>query len=217
MAVKLSIISTRKQTETNLTYKQNEIGGVTLTGDIYNASGYLVNVEDEDTGLIEEVDLSKQLYGNTVTVVFGKSISNKVKAATEQYFAEALEEGFKEIRCGVVIKVRKMSAPVNGIHPTTGEPTKTIIITGADLIDVEAPEEIMFAQEAIEQTKAARDNRQERQLSWLDKIKAKANQVASNLLLDPDAQEILDADKPAATTKKATPSSRSNTRVKVTK
>lgn len=211
MAVKLSIISTRKQTETNLTYKQNEIGGVTLTGDIYKASGYLVNVEDEDTGLIEEVDLSKQLYGNTVTVVFGKSVSDKVKAATEQYFAEALADGFKEIKCGVIIKVRKMSKPVDGIHPTTGEPTKTIIITGADLIEVEAPEEIMFAQEAIQQTKAARDNRQDRQLSWLEKVKAKANQVAGSLLLDPDANDILNADTPT-TKKKAT-----NSRVKVAK
>lgn len=195
MAVKLSIISTRKQEAANLTYKSNEIGGITLTGDIYNASGYIVNVEDEDTGLIEEVDLSKQLYGNTVTVVFGKSVAQEVITATAQYFADALEDGFKEIKCGVVIKVRKMSKPVDGIHPDTKKATKTIIVTGADLIRVEAPEEIIFAQEAIQQTKAARDNRQQRQLSWLDKIKTKANQVANNLLLDPDAQDILNADK----------------------
>ena len=212
MAVKLSIISTRKQEAANLTYKSNEIGGITLTGDIYNASGYIVNVEDEDTGLIEEVDLSKQLYGNTVTVVFGKSVAQEVIAATAQYFTDALEDGFKEIKCGVVIKVRKMSKPVDGIHPDTKEATKTIIVTGADLIRVEAPEEIIFAQEAIQQTKAARDNRQERQLSWLDKIKAKANQVASNLLLDPDAQDILNADKHHTTTKKA-----ANSKVKVAK
>lgn len=191
MAVKLSIISTRKQEAANLTYKSNEIGGITLTGDIYNASGYIVNVEDEDTGLIEEVDLSKQLYGNTVTVVFGKSVAQEVIAATAQYFADALEDGFKEIKCGVVIKVRKMSKPVDGIHPDTKEATKTIIVTGADLIRVEAPEEIIFAQEAIKETKAARDNKQERQLSWLDKVKAKA----SSLLLDPTAQEVLNADK----------------------
>lgn len=191
MAVKLSIISTRKQEAANLTYKSNEIGGITLTGDIYNASGYIVNVEDEDTGLIEEVDLSKQLYGNTVTVVFGKSVAQEVIAATAQYFADALEDGFKEIKCGVVIKVRKMSKPVDGIHPDTKEATKTIIVTGADLIRVEAPEEIIFAQEAIKETKAARNNRQERQLSWLDKVKAKA----SSLLLDPTAREVLNADK----------------------
>jgi hypothetical protein len=208
MAVKLSIISTRKQEATNLTYKSNEIGGVTLTGDIYKASGWLVNVEDEETGLVEEVDLSKQLYGNTATIVFGKSVAPEVVEETARYFKSALDDGFKEIKCGVVIKVRKMSKPVDGIHPTTGEPTKTIIITGADLIDVEAPEEIMFAQEAIKETKAARDNRQDRQLSWLDKVKARA----SSLLLDPDAQEILDADKPPATPKKA-----ANTRVKVAK
>lgn len=205
MTVKLSIISTRKQEATNLTYKSNEIGGVTLTGDIYNASGYLVNVEDEDTGLIEEVDLSKQLYGNTVTVVFGKSVSDKVKAATKQYFAEALEDGFKEIKCGVVIEVRKMSEPVEGIHPDTKETTKTIIVTGANLIKVEAPKEIIFAQEAINKTKAARDNRQERQLSWLDKVKAKT----ASLLLDSDAQDILN---PPTTTKKA-----ANSRVKLAK
>ena len=191
MAVKLSIISTRKQEAANLTYNSNEIGGITLTGDIYNASGYIVNVEDEDTGLIEEVDLSKQLYGNTVTVVFGKSVAQEVIAATAQYFADALEDGFKEIKCGVVIKVRKMSKPVDGIHPDTKEATKTIIVTGADLIRVEAPEEIIFAQEAIKETKAARNNRQERQLSWLDKVKAKA----SSLLLDPTAREVLNADK----------------------
>ena len=189
MAVKLSIISTRKQEAANLTYKSNEIGGITLTGDIYNASGYIVNVEDEDTGLIEEVDLSKQLYGNTVTVVFGKSVAQEVIAATAQYFADALEDGFKEIKCGVVIKVRKMSKPVDGIHPDTKEATKTIIVTGAYLIRVEAPEEIIFAQEAIKETKAARNNRQERQLSWLDKVKAKA----SSLLLDPTAREVLNA------------------------
>lgn len=191
MAVKLSIISTRKQEAANLTYNSNEIGGITLTGDIYNASGYIVNVEDEDTGLIEEVDLSKQLYGNTVTVVFGKSVAQEVITATAQYFADALEDGFKEIKCGVVIKVRKMSKPVDGIHPDTKETTKTIIVTGADLIRVEAPEEIIFAQEAIKETKAARNNRQERQLSWLDRVKAKT----SSLLLDPNAQEILDANK----------------------
>lgn len=191
MAVKLSIISTRKQEAANLTYNSNEIGGITLTGDIYNASGYIVNVEDEDTGLIEEVDLSKQLYGNTVTVVFGKSVAQEVITATAQYFADALEDGFKEIKCGVVIKVRKMSKPVDGIHPDTKETTKTIIVTGADLIKVEAPEEIIFAQEAIKETKAARNNRQERQLSWLDRVKAKT----SSLLLDPNAQEILDANK----------------------
>lgn len=191
MAVKLSIISTRKQEAANLTYNSNEIGGITLTGDIYNASGYIVNVEDEDTGLIEEVDLSKQLYGNTVTVVFGKSVAQEVITATAQYFADALEDGFKEIKCGVVIKVRKMSKPVDGIHPDTKEATKTIIVTGADLIRVEAPEEIIFAQEAIKETKAARNNRQERQLSWLDRVKAKT----SSLLLDPNAQEILDANK----------------------
>lgn len=191
MAVKLSIISTRKQEAANLTYNSNEIGGITLTGDIYNASGYIVNVEDENTGLIEEVDLSKQLYGNTVTVVFGKSVAQEVITATGQYFADALEDGFKEIKCGVVIKVRKMSKPVDGIHPDTKETTKTIIVTGADLIKVEAPEEIIFAQEAIKETKAARNNRQERQLSWLDRVKAKT----SSLLLDPDAQEILDANK----------------------
>lgn len=191
MAVKLSIISTRKQEAANLTYNSNEIGGITLTGDIYNASGYIVNVEDENTGLIEEVDLSKQLYGNTVTVVFGKSVAQEVINATAQYFADALEDGFKEIKCGVVIKVRKMSKPVDGIHPDTKETTKTIIVTGADLIKVEAPEEIIFAQEAIKETKAARNNRQERQLSWLDRVKAKT----SSLLLDPNAQEILDANK----------------------
>lgn len=191
MAVKLSIISTRKQEAANLTYNSNEIGGITLTGDIYNASGYIVNVEDENTGLIEEVDLSKQLYGNTVTVVFGKSVAQEVINATAQYFADALEDGFKEIKCGVVIKVRKMSKPVDGIHPDTKETTKTIIVTGADLIRVEAPEEIIFAQEAIKETKAARNNRQERQLSWLDRVKAKT----SSLLLDPNAQEILDANK----------------------
>ena len=212
MAVKLSIISTRKQTETNLTYKQNEIGGVTLTGDIYKASGYFINVEDEDTGLIEEIDLSKQLYGNTVTVVFGKSVSDKVKAATANYFAKALEDGFKEIKCGVVIEVRKMSKPVDGIHPTTLEATKTIIVTGANLIRIEAPEEIMFAQEAIQQTKAARDNRQDRQLSWSEKVKAKANQIAESLLLDPDANDIINADTPPTTKKKA-----ANSKVKVTK
>ena len=212
MAVKLSIISTRKQTETNLTFKSNEIGGVTLTGDIYKASGYFINVEDEDTGLIEEIDLSKQLYGNTVTVVFGKSVSDKVKAATANYFAEALEDGFKEIKCGVVIEVRKMSKPVDGIHPTTLEATKTIIVTGADLIEVEAPKEIMFAQEAIQQTKAARDNRQDRQLSWSEKVKAKANQIAKSLLLDPDANDIINADTPPTTKKKA-----ANSKVKVTK
>ena len=212
MAVKLSIISTRKQTETNLTFKSNEIGGVTLTGDIYKASGYFINVEDEDTGLIEEIDLSKQLYGNTVTVVFGKSVSDKVKAATANYFAEALEDGFKEIKCGVVIEVRKMSKPVDGIHPTTLEATKTIIVTGADLIEVEAPKEIMFAQEAIQQTKAARDNRQDRQLSWSEKVKAKANQIAKSLLLDPDANDIIKANTPPTTKKKA-----ANSRVKVDK
>ena len=212
MAVKLSIISTRKQTETNLTFKSNEIGGVTLTGDIYKASGYFINVEDEDTGLIEEIDLSKQLYGNTVTVVFGKSVSDKVKAATANYFAKALEDGFKEIKCGVVIEVRKMSKPVDGIHPTTLEATKTIIVTGADLIEVEAPEEIMFAQETIQQTKAARDNRQDRQLSWSEKVKAKANQIAKSLLLDPDANDIINADTPPTTKKKA-----ANSRVKVDK
>lgn len=208
MAVKLSIISTRKQEASNLTYKSNEIGGITLTGDIYKASGYIVNVEDEDTGLIEEVDLSKQLYGNTVTVVLGKSVAQEVITATAKYFADALEDGFKEIKCGVVIKVRKMSKPVDGIHPDTKEPTKTIIVTGADLIDVEAPEEIMFAQEAIQQTKAARDNRNGRQLSWLEKVKAKANQVAESLLIDPDAQDILTPN----TKKKAT-----NPRTKVAK
>ena len=211
MAVKRSIISTRKQDSTNLTFKSNEIGGVTLTGDIYKASGYFINVEDEDTGLIEEIDLSKQLYGNTVTVVFGKSVSDKVKAATANYFAEALKDGFKEIKCGVVIEVRKMSKPVDGIHPTTLEATKTIIVTGANLIRIEAPEEIMFAQEAIQQTKDARDNRADRQLSWLEKVKAKANQVATSLLLDPDANDILNADTPPAIKKTA------NSRVKVAK
>ena len=194
----IHITSTRKVTEgqSNITFGEGKLGGTTFTGDIYNASGVEKMVIDED-GLVESIDLSKQLYGAVATVVLGKSSAEKAKAATEEFFKEAEEDGQHLIRVGIVIEVADVAEPATGLHPTLGIETKAYILNGKFKY-VEMPKEISYAVDFIESTGKARENRNER--SKLSRLAAKAkgavSSIAEGLLSTPNATPAPGAVKP---------------------
>jgi hypothetical protein len=195
------IICTRKVTEsqTNITFGEGKLGGTTFTGDIYAASGVEKMIIDED-GLVDSIDLSKQLYGAVATVVVGKSSAAKVKTATEEFFKEAEEDGQHLIRVGIVIEVADVSEPATGTHPTLNIETKAYILNGKFKY-VEMPKEISYAESFIESTGKARENRNERsKLSLSARLAAKAKgavtSIAEGLLSTPNATPAPGATKP---------------------
>ena len=176
------ITSTRKVTEgaNNITFGEGKLGGTTFTGDIYAASGIEKMVIDED-GLVMPMDLSNQLYGTRATVVLGKSSAAKAKAACEQFFLEAEEDGQHLIRVGVVIEIADVpEEAVEGKYQ--GIETKNYILNGKFKY-VETPKDISYAENFITDTSKARENRNERSLTLKLAAKAKGaiNKVASAL------------------------------------
>lgn len=216
----IKLVCTRKVDSANLTFGTGKLGALTLTGEIYHCEGYKARYVDEN-GIQHFGDLSTQLVGCIGTVAFEGTLEEyeTIRAKVAKYFQKKAERNVHAIKVGIILE----SSPKLSKSQWNGEYRETYILNEGEFVGVETPDVSEDAEDIVVDSNAARYNAKERKTTGLTNyLSNKLNQVkqvAGSLLLDPDANDILDAT--PATTKKATPSSRrleaANSRVKVTK
>lgn len=207
----LFVSSARKLSAGNstCTFGVNKEGAATLTGIIYDASG-VIRKRLEGKRFVK-IDSSDDLYMNTVSITFAKSVDISV---VEKWFANETAQGFIRLNAGLELECSTVSEP-ELLKDLQGEPVWKVFATCTAIKSVENPPTLSLdtEDEALDKAEEARNNATERKTTGLFNYLAnKAKQAASNILLDTDAQDILNADKTPTTTKKA-----ANTRVKVAK
>ena len=188
----IKLVCTRKVDSNNLTFGKGKLGALTLTGEIYYCEGYKTRYVDEN-GIQHFGDLSAQLVGCVGTVAFEGTTEEyeTIQAKVAKYFQKKAERNVHAIKVGIEIK----SYPKLSKSQWNGEYRETYILNEAEFIGVETPDVAEDAEDIIAESNAARSNAKERKTTGLFNYLAnKANQIG-NKLLDPAAQEILDAGK----------------------
>ena len=186
----IKLIVTRKVENANITFGEGKLKAATVTGEIYDAEGYKVLFVNPETGLPEKADLSMSLLKCTATVSFAGN-ANDIKTQVAEYFEECVKNNIFQIKVGLVIECKSVSKPVEGLHPTLGIPTMTVLLNNSKLIGVEEPELLEMAEDIVESTTQARENTKERSAVGLAgylaaKAKGAVNSVADNLLSKPN-------------------------------
>ena len=203
----IKLVCTRKVDSTNLTFGKGKLGALTLTGEIYDCEGYKARYVDEN-GIQHFGDLSAQLVGCVGTVAFEGTLEEyeTIQAKVAKYFQKKAERNVHTIKVGIILE----SSPKLSKSEWNNEYRETYILNEAEFIRVETPDVAEEAENIVAESNAARSNAKERKTTGLFNYLAnKANQAVGNMLLDSDAQDILN---PPTTTKKA-----ANSRVKVAK
>lgn len=188
----IKLVCTRKVDSNNLTFGKGKLGALTLTGEIYYCEGYKTRYVDEDD-IQHFGDLSAQLVGCVGTVAFEGTTEEyeTIQAKVAKYFQKKAERNVHAIKVGIILK----SYPKLSKSQWNGEYRETYILNEAEFIGVETPDVAEDAEDIIAESNAARSNAKERKTTGLFNYLAnKANQIG-NKLLDPAAQEILDAGK----------------------
>ncbi len=192
----IHMVCTRKIENSNITFGRGVFNGLTVTGEIYKASEYESEYEDEN-GLIQIADLSNNLRKIIATVTFRgtEETYSAIKMKVATYFQEAANENIFEIKVGLVINSTKLEL-VNGTHPQLGIPTKTLLVNSARLLDVEEPDVKDLAQNVVAKTAEARENATERKTTGLAAVLAngvkKTASMFGKTLFDSNAAKMAD-------------------------
>lgn len=204
----IKLVCTRKVDSNNLTFGKGKLGALTLTGEIYYCEGYKTRYEDED-GIQHFGDLSVQLVGCVGTVAFEGTLEEyeTIQTKVAKYFQKKAERNVHTIKVGIILE----SSPKLSKSQWKGEYRETYILNEAEFIGVETPDVAEDAEDIIAESNAARSNAKERKANGLSNYFSKLKQAAENVLLDPKANVILNAETPA-NKKKAT-----NTKAKIAK
>lgn len=159
----IKLVCTRNTDSANLTFGKGVYGALTVTGEIYDAEDYNALVMN-DYNIPEKVDLSASLIKCVATVSFrgNQETYDAIQTKVAAYFKELAEQNIFDIKVGLIIKSAKISSPVKGMHPTLNIPTMTVLINNAELIEVEEPELLEFAEDLVNKTVDARENAKER-------------------------------------------------------
>lgn len=188
----IKLVCTRKVDSNNLTFGKGKLGALTLTGEIYYCEGYKTRYVDED-GIQHFGDLSTQLVGCVGTVAFEGTTEEyeTIQAKVAEYFQKKAERNVHAIKVGIKLE----SSPKLSKSQWNGEYRETYILNEAEFIGVETPDVAEDAEDIIAESNAARSNAKQRKTTGLFNYLAnRANQI-NNRLLDPAAQEILNAGK----------------------
>jgi hypothetical protein len=200
----IKLVCTRKVENTNLTFGTGKLGALTLTGEIYDCEGYRARYVDEN-GIQHFGDLSTQLVGCVGTVAFEGTLEEyeAIQTKVAKYFQRKAERNVHAIKIGIILE----SSPKLSKSQWDGEYRETYILNEAEFIGVETPDLTEDAEDIVVESNAARSNAKERKTTglanYLSNKLSQVKQAVADNLLDPDANEILKANKTTATTTKA--------------
>lgn len=192
----IHIVCTRRLENSNITFGRGSKNGLTITGEVYEASGYKIEYEDKN-GLIQIEDFSNNLRKIIATVTFRgtEETYSDIQEKVATYFQKAANENIFELKVGLVISSTRLEL-VNGTHPKLGIPTKTLLVNNAKLVDVEEPDVKELAQNVVTQTSEARKNATERKdaglAAYLANRVKKTTAKLSKSLFEPNAAKMAD-------------------------